>query len=75
MKSYIVLVVCKFDDVIMGCYQSLEDARFRARVAAANPAIRLVSKGQGSVDTEPLFVRILVFQGSEEIDSKDIELT
>ncbi len=75
MKSYIVVVVCNFDDVIVGCYQNIKDARFRARVVAANPVIRLESKGQGSADSEPSFVRILTFQESEEIASEDIELT
>ena len=74
MKSYIVIIVCNFDDVIVGCYDNLREARFRARVAAANPAIRLESEYQGCADTEPILVRILVFQGCEEIASEDLEL-
>lgn len=74
MKSYIVVIVCNFDDVIVGCYTDIVEARRRARVAAKNPAIRLESKLQGCADTEPILVRILTFQGCLELDSEEVEL-
>jgi hypothetical protein len=58
---YVVVAVCNFDDVMLGCFMptkdGLQEATFLAEAVALDPSIRLQARHQAR-DTDMLYSRI-----------------
>lgn len=74
-KVYLVTIVCAFDDVVVGCYLTLKQARKRAKEARQDSSIRFDYEDFVSVDTDPKFVRISCFLGKKQISADDTDFS
>ncbi len=67
MKTYVVTIVCTFDDVIVGCFFRKGAAIERANEVVANPDLRHNYKDTQETDSTPVLVRIACYCGKESL--------
>ena len=65
-EAYIVLAVCNFDDVMMGVYATLAEAKRRARQVFKNPD--LIFESPQPNDTGFICTRVYKGKGTEFVE-------
>ena len=73
METYVVTVVCKFDDVVVGCYDNEKSALRRMRACLANRSIRHRYMDVQSTDTGVVCVRVVRYIGARAYAVAEID--